>query len=436
MAAPDPFSGALGKRFERVRALGRGGMAEVYLCMDRFHQRQVALKIVRNIESGDEEEQQRVGKMWVNEMRLAGKLKHPYILEVYEAGTEGDHSFLVMEYIEGGTLNSYASADSLLPPARVADIVFKVCHALEYANTEGLLHRDIKPANILLASDGTPKVSDFGAVYLTHSDETQVVGVGTLPFMAPEHFEGAEPSVQQDIYATGIMAYNLLTGTYPYAAETQAAIIHEKLFGERVPIETRRRGVPPALRAAVQGAMARYPKERFKSWAEFRAAISAAFPEMRDAPALVADSALFETLRQLPFFEQFSETEVWEAVRMGERRAYEKGVEVIKEGTDDTTMYVVESGELEAMNRGVRIGRIPPGEIFGEIAFIEGTDRPRSASVRATIPSSVIAFPAKSLKAASPGLQAAFGRAIVKLLVRRLISSNDRYVAAIRATTK
>jgi signal-transduction protein with cAMP-binding, CBS, and nucleotidyltransferase domain len=87
---------------------------------------------------------------------------------------------------------------------------------------------------------------------------------------------------------------------------------------------------------------------------------------MREAPALVADSALFETLRQLPFFGQFSETEVWEAVRMGERRAYEKGIEVIKEGTDDTTMYVVESGELEAMNRGVRIGRIPPGRFSGD----------------------------------------------------------------------
>src|SRR5258706_3237574 len=125
MAAPDPFSGALGKRFDRLKPLGRGGMAEVYLCMDRFHQRQVALKIVRNIGLGDEEEQQRVDKMWLNEMRLAGRLKHPYILEVYEAGTEGDHSFLVMEYLEGGTLNSYAAPDSLLPPPLVADIVFK-----------------------------------------------------------------------------------------------------------------------------------------------------------------------------------------------------------------------------------------------------------------------------------------------------------------------
>ena len=150
-----------------------------------------------------QEERTKVEALWVNEMRLAGRLNHPYILEVYEAGTEGDLSFLVMEYLPGGTLKSHAEPHTLLPIPRVADIIFKVCHALEYANTEGLLHRDIKPANVLLAADGTPKVSDFGAVYLTGSDETQVIGVGTLPFMPPEHFEGAAPHVQSDIYAVG-----------------------------------------------------------------------------------------------------------------------------------------------------------------------------------------------------------------------------------------
>lgn len=98
----------------------------------------------------------------------------------------------------------------------------------------------------------------------------------------------------------------------------------------------------------------------------------------------------------------------------------------------DTTVYVVESGDLEVVHRGVRLGRIATGEGFGEIAFIEGTERPRSASVRAVTPTTLIAFRAEALKQATGGLQAAFGRAIVRLLVQRLIHSNDRYVAAIR----
>lgn len=434
MAVPEAFSGALGRRFEFVRPLGQGGMAEVYLAKDRFHQREVALKVMRAIENPSED-QARIEHLWVNEMRLAGRLKHPYILEIYEAGHETDRSFLVMEYLSGGTLASHTQPMTLLEIPRVADIVFKVCHALEYANTEGLLHRDIKPANVLLASDGTPKVSDFGAVFLTGTDETQVIGVGTLPFMPPEHFEGAQPHVQADIYATGVMAYDLLTGHYPHRGETQSAMIYEKLHGEPVPLDERRKGVPQALRDAIDTSMHRDRKKRFHSWKEFRAALSAAFPQIREDKAISNESARFESLRHLPFFARFSETEMWEAVRLATRQTFEPGKEVIEEGADDRTVYVVESGELEVMHKGVRIGRVATGEGFGEIAFIEGTDRPRSASVRAVIPTQVVAFPAESLQKASGGLQAAFGRAIVKLLVRRLIYSNDRYVAAIRPKT-
>ena len=434
MATPDAFSGALGRRFEFVRALGTGGMAEVYLCIDRFHQRQVALKMMRAIEHPTEE-QARIEHLWVNEMRLAGRLKHPYILEIYEAGHEADRSFLVMEYLAGGTLASHTQPHTLLEIPRVADVIFKVCHALEYANTEGLLHRDIKPANVLLAADGTPKVSDFGAVFLTGSDETQVIGVGTLPFMPPEHFEGAEPSVQTDIYATGVMAYYLLSGFYPHLADTHAAMIYEKLHGQPVPLENRRPGVPLALRNAIATAIHRDRNQRFQSWRAFRAALSAAFPEIREDAAVSNESARFEALRSLPFFGRFSETEMWEAVRLGTRQSFEAGKEVIEEGADDRTVYVVETGELEVMHKGVRIGRIAAGEGFGEIAFIEGSDRPRSASVRAVIPTQVVTFSAEALNKASGGLQASFGRAIVRLLVQRLIHSNDRYVAAIRPKT-
>ena len=434
MAVPEAFSGALGRRFEFVRTLGQGGMAEVYLARDRFHQREVALKIMRAIENPTED-QARIEQLWVNEMRLAGRLKHPYILEIYEAGHEADRSFLVMEYLTGGTLAGHTQPHTLLEIPRVADIVYKVCHALEYANTEGLLHRDVKPANVLLSGDGVPKVSDFGAVYITGSDETQVIGVGTLPFMPPEHFEGAEPHVQHDIYATGVMAYNLLTGHYPHRGDTQSAMIYEKLHGEPVPLLRRRQNVPAGLVEAIDRSMHRDRNQRFQTWKEFRAALSAAFPQIREDKAVSNESARFEALRQLPFFTRFTETEMWEAVRLATRHTFEPGKEVIEEGADDQTVYVVESGELEVMHKGVRIGRVAAGEGFGEIAFIEGTDRPRSASVRAVIPTQVVAFPAETLERASGGLQAAFGRAIVKLLVQRLIHANDRYVAAIRPKT-
>lgn len=429
---PDAFSGALGQRFEYLRTLGRGGMAEVYLAKDRFHEREVALKVVRPAHAAGADH--RVHEhMWFNEMRLAGRLKHPYILEIYEAGQEQDHGFLVMEYLPGGSLASYTSQDALLPPARVADIIFKLCHALEYANTQGMLHRDVKPANVLLAADGTPKISDFGAAYLTDETHTQVIGVGTLHFMPPEHFEGAEPGVQNDIYAAGVMAYNLLSGAFPQRSEHQADIIREKLEGASVPLANRRQNLPPALVAAVEQAIHRHRAHRFKRWPEFRDALAKAFPDLVSESATVSESARFQAMRQLPFFAQFSETELWEAVRIGTQHSVDGGKEVIAEGSDDKTVYVVESGDLEVVHRGVRLGRIPAGEAFGEISFIEGTERLRSASVRTITPSTLLAFPAGKLKDASGSLQAAFGRSLVRLLVRRIIRSNDMYVKAIRA---
>jgi len=138
-------------------------------------------------------------------------------------------------------------------------------------------------------------------------------------------------------------------------------------------------------------------------------------------------------MRQIRFFDKFSETQVWEAVRIGAQRQFGAGEEVIAEGSDDTTLYVVESGDLEVVHRGVRLGRIATGEAFGEIAFIEGAERPRSASVRTVTPTSVIAFPAAALANATGALQAAIGRAIVRLLVQRLVTVNDRYAMAIKA---
>ncbi len=429
---PEAFCGALGARFEYVRSIGHGGMAEVFLAQDRFRQKEVALKVVRGAQSATEDRKQ-FERLWLNEMRLAGRLTHPYILEIYEAGTEGGQSFLVMEYLSGGTLASFTSPETLLPPSRVADIVFKVCHALEYAHTQGLLHRDVKPANILLAADGTPKISDFGAAYLVGEEHTQVLDVGTLFYVPPEHFEGAEPGVQNDIYATGVMAYNLLSGAFPHKSTSQADIITEKLQGTPVPLATRRPDLPPALHATIDRAIHRDCKIRFGTWQEFREAIALAFPELIAQSATVNDSARFEALRQIRFFDKFSETQVWEAVRIGAQRQFGAGEEVIAEGSDDTTLYVVEAGDLEVVHRGVRLGRIAIGEAFGEIAFIEGAERPRSASVRTVTPTSVIAFPAAALANATGALQAAIGRAIVRLLVQRLVTVNDRYVMAIKA---
>ena len=169
-------------RFDLKGELGRGGMGEVHLAYDQFLQRDVAIKLARLALLQDPEDGQLHRRMWLNETRLAGKLRHPYVVELYESGVTEEFGYLVMEYVSGGTLKEFTSPDKLLAVEAVIEIVYKVCNALGYANTLGLLHRDIKPANILLADPHTPKVSDFGTCYFSNAEDTQVLNVGTLPF--------------------------------------------------------------------------------------------------------------------------------------------------------------------------------------------------------------------------------------------------------------
>ena len=123
-------------------------------------------------------------------------------------------------------------------------------------------------------------MTDFGSSYLLEDESTQVMDVGTLPYMPPEHFEGIEPNVQTDIYAVGVMAYVLLCGGYPHKGDDQSQVIYQKLQGSIVPLKSRRVNVPPALEATINKAINRDPKQRYASWHDFREDLAAAFPEL------------------------------------------------------------------------------------------------------------------------------------------------------------
>ena len=169
-------------KYEVVRLLGKGATASVYLANDAFAGREVAVKVLDAMPS-EKEEARRQLKFFQNEASLAGKLRHPHIVSIFDAGVEktdkGELPYLVMEVVEGTSLQPHCEPATLLPASRAAQIAYKCCKALEYANTVGVVHRDIKPANIMVRPDFDIKVSDFGAAQLARSDTTQVAGVGS-----------------------------------------------------------------------------------------------------------------------------------------------------------------------------------------------------------------------------------------------------------------
>lgn len=146
---------SIGNRFEILQELGRGANGEVHLAFDNFAQRQVAIKIYHRKEYGNPQAAKHHRNLWLNETRLAGKLRHPFIVQVMEAGSTDDFDYLVMEYVAGGTLKQFTTFDKLLPLDRVIDILYKVSNALDYANRLGVLHRDIKPENVMVGDGPT-----------------------------------------------------------------------------------------------------------------------------------------------------------------------------------------------------------------------------------------------------------------------------------------
>jgi len=417
---------AFRSRFEFKKELGKGGMGEVYLAHDAYSQRDVAIKIAKLAMLEDPDVGARVKKMWLNETRLAGKLRHPYIVEIHEAGVAEDFGYLVMEYVEGGTLRPHTRAGNLLPVETVIEIIYKVCNALEYATTLGLLHRDIKPANVMLTADNTVKVMDFGTAYFTQSDETQVFDVGTLPYMPPEHFKKRPPTVQSDIYAVGVMAYQMLTGALPFNANSFQEMIHEKLHESFVPLETRRKDLAGEVRFAVHRAIHPDPEIRYGSWQAFCDDLAHALPQINRSREVAFETARFDTLSKLPFFSGFADAQLWEAIHISEWKDVPESTVIFERGDAGGSIYVIAKGDVVILRDGVTLNRLGPGECFGELAYLDEEKPLRSATVKSRTPLVLIEINVEALAQASEALQTDFTRAFMKVMVRRLKHADKR----------
>ena len=420
-------------RFEMRKELGRGATSEVHLAYDTYLQKEVALKLTRPGLFNNAQESSRNRKMWLNETRLAGKLQHPFIVQVYEACSTDEFDYLVMEYVPGGTLRPYTSFDNLLPLDRLIDILYKVCNALDYSHKMGILHRDIKPSNVLLGENGSVKVSDFGAAFLFNSDTTQVDTVGTLPFMPPEQFTQSRPTVQSDVYAVGVMAYQLLTGMLPFTAKSHDEMIYQKLNEEALPLEKRRVDIPQALRFAVHRAMHRDQEMRYGTWKAFCDDLAAALPETERPEEVRFNSGHFDALRNLAFFANFTDNEVWETVGMSHWEEKKAEEIIVREGENSSSVFLIVSGEASVTKSEVELTHMHTGSCFGEIAYLDEVRHSRLATVTAVTKMQIIMIEGDSLKNASDGLQASFAKAFLNLMITRIKDADRRLLSVLLA---
>ena len=234
-------------KYEIVRELGKGATSVVYLARDPFANRDVAIKHVLAEVLEDKKNGKRFQKLFLTEASLAGKLSHPHIAAIYDAVSDDAGSYLVMEYVNGGTLEQHIAPESLLPIKSVLEIAFKCCKALDYAHQRGIIHRDIKPANILLTDSADIKISDFGAALTIHTDTTQISGIGSPAYMSPEQLQEATLTHQTDMFSLGVVLYQLLTGHLPFKGSTGFGMVNQILNVDPDPPSTQRPQIPSRI---------------------------------------------------------------------------------------------------------------------------------------------------------------------------------------------
>ena len=429
MNSPPPEH--LGK-YPVVREIGSGATSRVYLARDPFDDRDVAIKVFQFDTHADRQQQRMMFKAFVAEASLAGKLNHPHIVDILDAVATAEHSYVVMEYVPGTTLEAHSEVSTLLPLNKVVEIIFKSIRALEYAHRHGVIHRDIKPGNILLSESGETKVSDFGASFQQRptQETTQIAGVGSPAYMSPEQIRMETLTQQTDIYSLGVTMYRLLTGRLPFRASTQAGLSYAILNTDAKRAASLRPELPPLLDAIVMKAMSRDPAERYQSWLEFGKDLSQAFASLRLVGESVSDSERFNKLRGFPFFEDFDDVALWELVRIGAWKAIPAGTTLMREGEEGDDFYFLADGEVDVSLAGKSLASVQAGGCFGEILYFSDRILRRATTIAARTDITAIEIKAEAIRAATDACQAAFNKACMRVLIERLAHSNRRLAQA------
>ncbi len=299
----------VGSRYELGELIGYGGMAEVHRGRDARLSRDVAIKMLRADLARDPSFLNRFRR----EAQSAAGLNHPAIVAVYDTGQDhtglgsdaSDVPYIVMEFVEGQTLRDVLKVEGRLPPRRAMEIVAEVCGALDFSHRNGIVHRDIKPANVMITRAGAVKVMDFGiarAIADNSATVTQTAAViGTAQYLSPEQARGETVDARSDVYSTGCVLYELVTGHPPFTGDSPVAVAYQHVRENPVVPSSENPAIPRSLDSIIMKALAKNPMNRYQSAGEMRTDLLRALADRPvEAEAVLTDAERTQYISKVP----------------------------------------------------------------------------------------------------------------------------------------
>lgn len=403
--------------------LGSGTCGVVHQALDNVLNREVAIKLSP---SGDA--QASTGKVpgaqraYQTEVFAAGRLRHPNIVTVYDAGQYEELNYIVMESVDGNSLKHFGKGQKLLPTFRALDVICECCKALDYSHNQDILHRDIKPANVMVALEGSVKLLDFGiAVGLSEDSGLNRSGptLGTPNYMSPEQILGKTLTPASDFYSLGTVMFELLTGKQLFKAKKVKDLFRTVVHQSAPKLQEFRPDLPAALSELVDRSLQKKPERRFQTGKEMIAALAPFVEHFKIIEERSYEQiALIPVLQNLPFFQAFSDADIARLLAEAKMDKIEKGVKLLSGGNQNRELLVIIDG-IVSMESKDGIHRIyGPGECVGELGFIHGTLETTQPQARSAL--RVLRVTSDTLAAMPPKLHLHYYKRISDILVTRM----------------
>ena len=422
-------------KYEIKQTLGKGSMGIVYEAYDPFVQRTVAIKVAHQHDQNNAQLAQQLREGFFAEVYSAGRMHHPSVVSVYDAGQQDDINYIVMEYVDGVTLQEYVTGKRVLSTSQVIDVIYQCAKGLDYVHRQGIIHRDIKPGNIMLSKDGEIKIMDFSISHVDQGDGTLSTVQGSPMYLPPEQLTEEKRLVEQsDIYSLGAVMYALLARRPLFKASNLESLIYQITEMEPDSLSFIRPDLPQQVIDIVEKCLSKIIYHRYDNALQLANELSTAYGRLRGVGERIDMKEKWTTLRYLNFFKEFGDEQITEVVDASEWLDYNKGETIISEGEIETAFYIIAKGGVEVRKDDTTIGRLYQGDCFGETAFIKNEQRPASIIARTDVTLMVVS--SSLLDKVSTETQLQYYRIFLENLVTRLSRATDQLIEKEKGSAK